>query len=141
MDQIAHAGSDAPPGQLSARARGPFRAVDPRLLHYTRGTRRFLVLTVALGGVTAGLVLAQAWLIATTVSDVVVHHWPLERVVTLVVLLALAVLARAAVAWLGERMADRASAAAKSELRATLATRIAALGPAAVDSQPAGRLV
>jgi ATP-binding cassette, subfamily C, bacterial CydCD len=125
----------------AAPPRGPFRAVDPRLFRYTRGSRRFLVLTVALGGVTAGLVLAQAWLIATTVSDVVVHHWTLSRVVSLVILLALAVLARATVAWLGERMADRASAAAKSELRSALAARIAALGPAAVDSQPAGRLV
>jgi ATP-binding cassette, subfamily C, bacterial CydCD len=141
MDRTEHGGSVSAPGHLPARARGPFRAVDPRLLHYTRGTRRFLVLTVALGGVTAALVLAQAWLIATSVSDVVVHHWPLARVVTFVVLLALAVLARAAVAWLGERMADRASAAAKSELRAALAARIAARGPAAVDSQPAGRLV
>ena len=44
------------------------RAVDPRLLRYTRGTRRFLVATVVLGGVTAALVVAQAWLIATTVS-------------------------------------------------------------------------
>jgi ATP-binding cassette, subfamily C, bacterial CydCD len=125
----------------TARARGPLRAVDPRLLRYTKGTRRFLVLTVALGGVTAALVLAQAWLIATTVSDVVVHHRSLSEVLNLVILLALAVLARATVAWLGERMADRASASAKSELRSALAARIAALGPAAVESQPPGRLV
>ena len=58
--------------------RGLGRTVDPRLLHYARGTRRYLVGTVGLGGVTACLVLAQAWLIATAVSDAVTHHraWP-----------------------------------------------------------------
>ena len=34
--------------------------MDPRLLAYTRGTRRFLFLTVLSGAATAGLVLAQA---------------------------------------------------------------------------------
>ena len=120
------------------RARGLSRAVDPRLLRYTRGTRRFLVATVALGGVTAGLVLTQAWLIAATVSDVVMDHRNLSEVRTLVVLLALAVLARAAVAWLGERTADRASASAKSQLRRALVERMAALGPAALDDQRPG---
>ncbi len=61
--------------------------IDPRLLRYTRGTRRYLAVTVMLGGVTAFLVVAQAWLIATTISDVVVHHKGLARVDGLVFLL------------------------------------------------------
>ena len=62
--------SAASDGEEAAMAVGPRRSgpVDPRLLHYTRGTRRYLVVTVVLGGVTAGLVVAQAWLIANTVS-------------------------------------------------------------------------
>jgi ATP-binding cassette, subfamily C, bacterial CydCD len=121
--------------------RGPTGVVDPRLLAYTRGTRRFLVATVALGGLTAALLLVQAWLIATTISRVVLGHEDRWQVQTLVVLLAVAVLARAAVAWLGERMADRASAAAKSELRTALAEKIARLGPAAIDGHQPGSLV
>jgi hypothetical protein len=43
-------------------SRGPF---DPRLLRYVRATRTYLVLSVGVGGATAVLVIAQAWLIAT----------------------------------------------------------------------------
>ena len=52
--------------------------VDPRLLHYTRGTRRYLVVTVVLGGITAVLVVAQAWLIANTISESssTIRDWP-----------------------------------------------------------------
>ena len=97
------------PAAAPGRRSGP---VDPRLLHYARGTRRYLMLTVALGAVTAGLVLAQAWLIANTISDVVVHHQGMAHVRTLVVLLAMVILGRSLVAWLGERTAQRASASA-----------------------------
>ena len=90
------------PAAAPSRRSGP---VDPRLLHYARGTRRYLLLTVVLGGVTAALVLAQAWLIANTISDVVVHHRGLAHVRTLVVLLAVVICGRALVAWLGERAA------------------------------------
>jgi thiol reductant ABC exporter CydD subunit len=122
---------------MSNRA-GP---VDPRLLRYTRGTRRFLVVTVVLGGITAGLVVAQAWLIASTISGVVIHHRGLSLVRTELVLLVAVILGRAMVGWLQERMADRASASAKSNLRNALVEQIARLGPAGIDSQRSGRLV
>ena len=126
-------------GAVAPRGRsGP---VDPRLLHYARGTRRYLVMTVVLGGVTAGLVLAQAWLIANTISDVVVHHEGMAHVRTLVVFLALVILGRSLVAWLGERAAQRASAAAKSDLRTALVEQIVQLGPAGIDRERSGRLV
>ncbi len=115
--------------------------MDPRLLRYTRGTRRFLLCTVGLGGVTACLVLAQAWLIANTISDVVVHHDGLTTVRTLMVLLALVIVGRAAVGWLGELMANRTSAAAKSELRSALVGQIARLGPSGIDRERSSRLV
>ena len=132
--------SDGASKQAAAPSRrsGP---VDPRLLHYTRGTRRYLLLTVVLGGVTAALVLAQAWLIANTISDVVVHHRGLAHVRTLVVLLAVVICGRALVAWLGERAAHRASASAKSDLRTALVERIVQLGPAGIDRERSGRLV
>jgi thiol reductant ABC exporter CydD subunit len=122
---------------------GPRRSgpVDPRLLQYTRGTRRYLFLTVVLGGVTAGLVLAQAWLIAHIVSDVVVHHQGTTQVRLLVVFLACVIFGRALVAWLGERAAQRSSAVAKSDLRTALVQRIVRLGPAGIDRERSGRLV
>jgi thiol reductant ABC exporter CydD subunit len=111
------------------------------LRRYTRGTRRYLVVTVVLGGVTAGLVVAQAWLIANAVSDVVVHHKGLALIRTLVTMLCLVILGRATVGWLGERMAHRASALAKSDLRVALVEKIARLGPAGIDRERSGSLV
>ena len=130
------AATDGRPASGSRRS-GP---VDPRLLTYARGTRRYVVLTVLLGGVTAGLVLSQAWLIANTISDVVVDHQGIAHVRTLVVLLAMVILARALLAWLGERAAQRASASAKSDLRTALVQRIVQLGPAGIDRERSGRL-
>ena len=131
--------SDAP---LAGRGgRRLSKAVDPRLLDYTRGTRRFLILTVLSGAATACLVLAQAWLIANTISGVLVHHRGLGQVRILVGLLFVVVLGRAMLAWLGERAADRASASAKSDLREALVERVACLGPADIDHDRSGRLV
>ena len=115
--------------------------IDPRLLRYTRGTRRFLAATVAVGGVTAGLLVAQAWLIATCVARVTVDHRSLRQVAPLLILLVVSVLGRAGVGWVEERMADRASASAKSDLRLALVEHTAALGPGGVDRERASRLV
>ncbi len=90
---------------------------------------------------TAGLVLSQAWLIANTVSDVVVHHQGATQVRSLLVVLACVIFGRSLLAWLGERAAQRASAAAKSDLRTALVQRIVQLGPAGIDRQRSGRLV
>ncbi len=138
QDHLAPAADGVRPLTVGARRSGP---IDPRLLHYTRGTRRYLVLTVLLGAVTAGLVVAQAWLIANSISDVVVHHRSLTQVRTLVALLAMVILGRSLLAWLGERAAQRASASAKSDLRTALVERIAQLGPGGIDRERSGSLV
>jgi thiol reductant ABC exporter CydD subunit len=126
------------PERAVKRRSGP---VDPRLLRYTRGTRRYLVVAVLLGGLTACLVVAQAWLIAHTISDVIIKHEGLERVRTLMVLLLAVIMGRAAVGWFTERTADRTSASAKSDLREALAEQIATLGPAGIDGERPGSLV
>ena len=135
----------APPAVQSPRRDGAVKRrsgpIDPRLLHYTRGTRRYLVVAVLLGGITAVLVVAQAWLIANTISDVIIRHEGLERVRTLMVLLLVVILGRAAVGWFTERMADRTSASAKSDLRQALVEQVGALGPAGIDRERSGSLV
>ncbi len=93
------------------------------------------------GGLTAALVVAQAWLIANTVARVVSGHQALAQLRTLAALLLVVIVGRAAVGWLGERMAARASSAAKSDLRQALVDRIARLGPAGIDRQRRGSLV
>jgi thiol reductant ABC exporter CydD subunit len=109
-------------------------------LHYAHSTRRYLVLTVGLGGCTAFLVVAQAWLLAAAVSGTFIDHKGLAQLKVPVALLFLVVLGRALVGWLSERVADRTSARAKSELRQALTERVAGLGPSGLDRQQTGGL-
>src|SRR5436190_8749505 len=106
-------------GQPPARARMS-RALDPRLLRHARATRRFMVVSVALGCVAALLIVAQAWLIAYVVAGAFLGGHDPDQLGVPMAVLGGVVLARAAVAWAAELAAARASAQAKSQLRAEL---------------------
>jgi len=95
---------------------------------------------VAYGALTALLIIGQAWLLATVISGAFIHHHGLGALRTPLVLLLVLVMARAALGWQTERTANRASAAAKSELRTELVERVALLGPAGLDSEEPGKL-
>ncbi|MBB1255270.1 thiol reductant ABC exporter subunit CydD [Streptomyces sp. OF3] len=116
------------------------KPVDPRLLRHARATRRFLLASVVLGLVGAGLVIGQAMLLA----DVIVRAFQggaavTELYPTLAALAAVA-LGRAAVVWLTELAAHRAGASVKSQLRLRLLAHAAALGPSAATRQRTGEL-
>jgi thiol reductant ABC exporter CydD subunit len=96
------------------------RALDPRLVRHARATRRFIVVSVALGCVAALLIVAQAWLIAYVVAEAFLGGHDLDQLGVPMGVLGGVVLARAAVAWVAELAAARASAQAKSQLRADL---------------------
>ncbi|MEW2620229.1 thiol reductant ABC exporter subunit CydD [Streptomyces sp. NPDC048106] len=117
------------------------KPVDPRLLRYARATRFFLVAVVALGAAGAGLVIAQAMLIAEVVAGAFRHGRSLAELSTPLLMLVAVAVGRALVAWLTERAAHRASAAVKSELRGRLLDRAAALGPGWLGGQRTGSLV
>ncbi|MFH8690283.1 thiol reductant ABC exporter subunit CydD [Streptomyces anulatus] len=117
------------------------KPIDPRLLHYARATRRFLVAVVALGLVGALLVIAQAMLIAEIVVGGFEGGLTVTALRTPLLLLAAVALGRALVAWLTELAAHRASAAVKSELRGRLLERAARLGPDWLTGQRTGSLV
>ncbi|THA25518.1 thiol reductant ABC exporter subunit CydD [Streptomyces sp. RKND-216] len=102
------------------------KPVDPRLLRYARATRVFLFASVALGLAGAGLVVAQAVLLA----EVIVEAFQRDHLAAdALTLLAATAVGRAAVAWLTELAAHRAGAAVKSELRMRLLVHATALGP------------
>ncbi|WP_188280736.1 thiol reductant ABC exporter subunit CydD, partial [Streptomyces sp. CBMA29] len=116
------------------------KPVDPRLLRYARTTRVFLAGAVLLGLAGAGLIIAQAVLIA----DVVVGGFRDGEGVgelrgTLAWLVAVAV-GRALVGWLTELCAHRAGAAVKSQLRGRLLERATALGPGWLTGRRGGEL-
>ncbi|MGW7509191.1 thiol reductant ABC exporter subunit CydD [Streptomyces massasporeus] len=117
------------------------KPIDPRLLRYARATRVFLVAVVALGAVGAGLVIAQAMLIAEVVVGAFQHRMAVSDLGTPLLLLAAVAVGRAGVGWLTELAAHRASAAVKSELRGRLLERSAELGPGWLSGQRTGSLV
>ncbi|MEU3823843.1 thiol reductant ABC exporter subunit CydD [Streptomyces sp. NPDC029080] len=117
------------------------KPIDPRLLRYARATRLFLVAVVGLGAVGAGLVIAQAMLVAEIVVGAFQHGQSAAGLRTPLLLLAAVAVGRSVVAWLTELAAHRASAAVKSELRGRLLDRAVALGPGWLSGQRTGSLV
>ncbi|MGP2438737.1 thiol reductant ABC exporter subunit CydD [Streptomyces sp. JW3] len=117
------------------------KPIDPRLLRYARTTRLFLVAVVALGAVGAGLVIAQAMLIAEIVVGAFQHGLAATGLRTPLLLLVAVACGRGLVGWLTELAAHRASAAVKSELRGRLLARATALGPGWLTGQRTGSLV
>ncbi|MET8560672.1 thiol reductant ABC exporter subunit CydD [Streptomyces flaveolus] len=117
------------------------KPIDPRLLRYARATRLFLVAVIGLGTVGAGLVIAQAMLVAEIVVGAFQHGQSVAELRTPLLLLAAVTVGRSMVAWLTELAAHRASAAVKSELRGRLLDGAAALGPGWLSGQQTGSLV
>lgn len=110
------------------------RPLDPRLLRHARAARWYVALTVALGLVTAALVVAQALLLAhalgRAVSDGVdlgAGAW--DALAPLVGWLVLVVALRVLVTVVQERYAHRAAARAVAELRERVVAHATALGP------------
>ncbi|MEQ8145795.1 thiol reductant ABC exporter subunit CydD [Streptomyces sp. OP7] len=117
------------------------KPIDPRLVRYARATRGFLAAVVGLGAVGAGLVVAQAMLIAEIVVGSFQNGRSVGELRAPLLLLVAVAAGRGLVGWLTERAAHRASAAVKSELRGRLLERATALGPGWLDGQRTGSLV
>src|SRR5436305_14239921 len=84
------------------------RAVDPRLLTYARAARSYLIVTVLLGLVVTGLIVAQAALLAHALAAAARGIGAAALAGTLLVLLVV-VAARGAAAYGGEAAALRAA--------------------------------
>ena len=104
-------------------------AVDPRLFGFTQAARRYLALSVAIGVVTAALVIVQAWLLAGLITAAFQEGADLTELRTPMAALLGVVVARALLSWAAEAAAHRSSARAKSELRRALLRRAVDFGP------------
>ncbi|MGW0517764.1 thiol reductant ABC exporter subunit CydD [Crossiella sp. NPDC003009] len=104
------------------RTRGPLGAL-PAL---SRSARRALAVTALLAALTAVALVAQAWGLATALATIVAGRF---EVATPLTVLAVAVAARAVLAWGTETVAARAAAGAKEELRTALLGQALRLGP------------
>src|SRR5690625_240678 len=103
--------------------------LDPRLLREARAAHGYVVLTAALGLVTAGLVVAQALLLAHVLAPLITQDATLWEVGGKLTALALVFAARAAVVGFQERFAHRAATRTITQLRAALLKHASALGP------------
>jgi len=115
------------------------KAVDPSLLHHARAARSHLVVTVLLGLVVTGLILAQAALLAHALATAALGTGAAALTGTLVLLLGV-VVARGAAAYGGEAAALRAAAQVKSQLRRKLTGHCLRLGPAWLGGQQPGQI-
>ncbi|SFS84086.1 thiol reductant ABC exporter subunit CydD [Saccharopolyspora flava] len=104
---------------------GPLGAL-PRL---SRSARRALLVGGLLATGNAVALIAQAWAIGSALADVVVRGVPATEIGDRLVVLAVAVLARAALGWATEAVSARAAAGAKEELRALLLDSALRRGP------------
>lgn len=105
------------------------KPLDPRLLRHARAARRYIALTTVLGLVSAGLVVAQALLVAGAVAPVVDGAAGWADVAPLVGWFAAVAVARVLVTVVQESLAHRAAADVVAELRASVLARAVALGP------------
>jgi ATP-binding cassette, subfamily C, bacterial CydCD len=116
------------------------RPLDPRLLRHAQATKPYLLLAVLLGVVNAAAVIAMAGALAHAITAVFRYGADVRGLQRDLVVLAGALVARAAVAWAQDVVAVRASARVKSQLRLALLRRITELGPAWLTGHRTGEL-
>jgi thiol reductant ABC exporter CydD subunit len=114
--------------------------IDRRLAARLSATRRYLITAVGVGVAATVCVVAQAVLLASIVSAVVLHGATLGSVAPRLVGLAAAFVARAAFVWAGEAAAQRTGAAVTSTLRRQMLRHALDLGPVWLGGERAGEL-
>lgn len=116
------------------------KALDPRLLRHAAASRRYLAIS-SLVAVTSGLLVILA---AFAISELVVLAFQdragLVEMRGALIVLGLAVLGRALLAWAGQVAAHRAAADVKSQLRRELLRHTIRLGPSWLARQQVGEL-
>jgi ATP-binding cassette, subfamily C, bacterial CydD len=113
--------------------------VDPRLLRQAGAARGYLAVTVGCGLAGAGLILAQAGLLAQALAGAA-HGTGIAALSATLAWLGVVLAGRAVAAGGGEAAALRAAAAVKSRLRRRLAAHALRLGPRWLGGQQAGEI-
>jgi ATP-binding cassette, subfamily C, bacterial CydCD len=116
------------------------RLVDPDLASRVPGLRRSAVVALALGVLSAVIVVVQAVALAHVVDRSLLHHAPLSSVTPAIVVVGLALLARAAVHGVGDLAAHRTADRAVSSLRTQLLRHALSLGPGWLAGERPGEL-
>jgi thiol reductant ABC exporter CydD subunit len=116
------------------------KPLDPRLLRHARATRGFLAAAIAIGSASALLIVAQAFLIADSVTSVFQDGAGVDDIRDTLLWLVGIAAGRAGLAWAAEAAGHRSAASAISQLRRQVVERALRLGPAHTGSRGAGEL-
>ncbi|MCR2815239.1 thiol reductant ABC exporter subunit CydD [Microbacterium jiangjiandongii] len=118
---MASQDADAPP-----RVGG--RPLDPRLLKYARASRSFFVAIATIGFAQTVVIVAFAWLLTRAIVGAI-DGMPWAELSGILASLAGVIVLRAALLWVRETVAARASARVQAQLRANLIEAVDELGP------------
>lgn len=116
------------------------RAIDPRLLRRARSSSGLLVVCVVIGLAIAACALGQAVTLAVAISRVFLGGADFHDITKLLLVLAGLTVMRAALAYLQETAAARASAVVKSQLRQGLMRRVVDAGPSWLSEHRTGEI-
>jgi ATP-binding cassette subfamily C protein CydD len=108
----------------------PQRQIEARLIAVGRSAKRGLYAAIALGFLGALAVIAQAGLLASSVTAIIFRHAPLAAVFPALAGLVGSFALRAGLGWAGEIAAFHAAASVKADLRRALVDHLFRLGPA-----------
>jgi ATP-binding cassette subfamily C protein CydCD len=118
----------------------PPRLVDPQLAARVPGLWRAAAVALAIGGVTAVIVVVQAVALATAVERSLLHHAPLHAVLGYVVVVGIALVVRAGLAGAGDLFAHGMAERVVTGLRRELLQHALELGPSWLAGERPGEL-
>jgi thiol reductant ABC exporter CydD subunit len=116
------------------------RLVPPELAAHVPSVRRASMVAVGIGGLTAVAIIVQATAMATAIDRSLLHHESLRAVRPQLIIIVLAVVARALLAWLGELSAQHTAASVTRTLRTKMLRQTLALGPSWLAGERPGEL-
>jgi len=100
--------------------------------------RPWTTLSTLLGLLSALLIIAQAWLLATLMDRLIIGQQPRAQWLPVMLLLLSCFAARALLSWLREQVGYRAGEKIRRTLRKQVLDRLQQLGPAWIQGKPAG---
>jgi thiol reductant ABC exporter CydD subunit len=116
------------------------RLVDPELAARVPGLRRVAGIALAVGALSAAVVVVQAVALAHVVDRSLLHHAPLGALAPSIVIVGLAIVVRAALQTAGDLSAQGAADRVVSTLRGELLRHALSLGPGWLAGERSGEL-
>jgi thiol reductant ABC exporter CydD subunit len=122
------------------RRAGRPRLIPPELAARLPTIRPASAIALVIGALTAVSVVVQAVALATGIDRSLLHHDPLSALRAQLITVAAAVVARATLSLIGERVAERTAESVVSTLRSQLLVQILTLGPRWLVGERPGEL-